>query len=437
MTSLSCFTEQTEELCLEIVSKNPFEISYVQNKTYDICLTAVSKEPSTIRFIHNPSTDLCWIALKHDPALIKCIISPTLEMVEYALDASINYAIFIRDLSIANILRCSSCIVEYPEMSNNRIHVKKLKNYLITLEYDELLALIAKYPHLIAVIDTTREVIMIALESDPDTLAYVKEPDSIMIDLVLNKTRFALQYVPSNHPSYEDICLDSIRKWPGTIENVINPTYEMLQIAVKSCPQILEAHYSEELAWIALKANTKAVEYIDQATSEMIEYVLKTNPFDLLDYCGEIPDDLRFDAIKIVPDLVTTQKCDDLPDDLKWHVIKDAPDLVEYIVISDEMQNRIVDIHPHAVNFCGFKSDLIWRILRNDPDNIKHVNRFYLSREMIGYAVKKSPRVLQYLSPSYKLIDLALASHPNDISTVIESIPHPAIRQDYRQRFLR
>ena len=67
---------QTREICLAAVKRNPDNIKFVINQTEELCQLAVGHKGDTIKFIKNPSEEICILAVKKSEHSISFIRRP-------------------------------------------------------------------------------------------------------------------------------------------------------------------------------------------------------------------------------------------------------------------------------------------------------------------------------------------------------------------------
>lgn len=427
MTSLEYIEDQTEELCLEAVRINPFELQYAKYKTPAVYEMAIKKDPDTIRFVDNPSEELCWTALKKSRSSINSIKNPTDEMIEYALKERPH---FIKKFNVR-----PEILIEYLHHLSDK-QLLSLKQYLTDLPEDKLYKLVKSTPKLIKVLeDPAYDLVMCALNEDPHVIEHIPNPSDEMIDCVIGKTpHILLLDVVRNRSDYEFICWVTLAKYPHAIEVVEQPTEEMIDKYVDRYFCLLQDHYTEERAWKALRRDSYALNSIKEPTIEMFEYVLEHNAYVLQDYPYDIPAQIKDKMMQENP-LMSPELSD--MDKLKLN-----PDyIIEISNPTQEMEEYVIDMDPENLIHTSMTEELCMRAFKLDASVIftvmEHDVDFEATDEMIDLILRELPDALWCFPQTRKLIEQTLSYHPEsyDIDTIIDQIEDICLRLEYRNKY--
>lgn len=421
--SLEHIENPSEDFCILTLLRDPSQLRFIENQTDTMCEVAVSKDPYAIEHVKNQSEALCWMAIIKENYAIVHVREPTDEMIEYVVKKHPHYLPHIHNVKPMTIIK-----------HLRHAGREQLDEAARFLKDNDPVEIIQEWPEAIRLVDQTEELIYIALEHDPNVIQYIKDPTNEMIMSVIGKTPYVLVKLSSSHPDYNEICEKTIAKWPRSISYVTNPPYEMLRSVVKSHQHILLIHYSEELAWEALRDDTRNIRYIEIATNEMLEYVCDTNPRNLYLYEGYIPDKIVLKALPFAPELFHCGVEIDLPEDVMWKVLKERPDNIVYFNDpSDEMIIYAIRRFPNAFGQTRTPEELHWILLKDDPMNICVLGDEATS-DMIRYAVERSHDALAYVPQTIELIEYALQCHPENAFKVVLGIADLNLRYEYAKR---
>lgn len=66
-------SQQTKDICLAALRRNPSAIKYIHNQTDQFCSYSIRKDPNCVQFIKNLTPELCLSAVKLNPMVLEKI----------------------------------------------------------------------------------------------------------------------------------------------------------------------------------------------------------------------------------------------------------------------------------------------------------------------------------------------------------------------------
>lgn len=409
---------------IETIKICPSELRFAPDKTTELCELAVSTDPFAIQFVPEQTVELCWLALKLCPTVIIHIRKPTIEMIEYAVSYQGTLIRYFNNVPMKLLIDNFGSLNSY--------QFNRLLDYLKSIDIDEYIDIVKTRPQLAEACGIwTDDVIYAMLQENADNIIYVHKPEKWAIDMVMGKTKYILFRVKPDRTfgyDYEEVCWETIKKWPGVIADVVSPTHDMLESVIAKVPQMLSTHYSEDLAWIALNHDPTSIRFIKQATREMIEFVTDKCPEALRNYNGEIPKDLFEIAADKVPELLLL-RCINVSEEEKWRCLKTDPFLIQLIHdASYEMQEYAVKTNPDTLKHTKMSEELCLIAIKQKPENISMIPQSKLTENVVKYALKKWAESLKYVNQTPERIEYALSHHGK---AVFDFISSPRIKLRY------
>lgn len=438
-------TNKTYELCLEAVKKDGRNIQYVnlEFKTRELCIEALNNNCDLL-FINNKTDEYCKIALSKSYMQLISISNPSDEICKYAISINGNSIFYINKNKI-NIELYKLAIEDpkivllghfhYPEealihfihlySSNYEKYkdsfIKNVKSILslytkvdiMLIELDE--SLIEKIlvisnelydyiynnkPHLLDIINSyslSIENIIRTLELYPE---YIYK---------LDKTKF---FIISNMKKKISVSeLSEEEKWsyiiddPFLISEIINPSSELLNLAISLNPNTLEyitKYQTLELCLKAVKLNPDTIRYakFQNKLMQEISYNYDNNNIYNFDKkLGITIDEIykymndNSKYICFVFKSIVYIKDNDLK--LKLNLV-----LSEYI-----LDNKLMNLFDYLIQ----KEEYLWKALKICPKYINSINNPTI--EMIDYIYELDERSNDKLLDNYNINHINIAYH--------------------------
>jgi hypothetical protein len=88
---------QTEELCIIAVSKNPFVLWYVKNQTEDICKIAVYRNYEMLEYVENQTEEICKSAVQVNGLTLRHVKNQTDEICKLAVQNDGNALYYVKN----------------------------------------------------------------------------------------------------------------------------------------------------------------------------------------------------------------------------------------------------------------------------------------------------------------------------------------------------
>ena len=251
----------------EKIKENPKQILKMENPSAELQKLAIDSDHEIYKKIKNLDPFVFLDVIRRNPAIIRDIDNPTEEMQMAAVN---NHSFYIRDI---------------------------------------------KKP--------TINVIKQVINNSPSNLEYISEEyqtDEIQ--------KYALQRFKNDQQNYrsymlkyfknpsEEIIKECLRIHGRNIEYVAgNKTHELKEIAVRSCPEIIQNKkigWDDDLLEIALSLHGKAIEYISNPTEKMMKIAIASCPESIFkirkNNKENFPKELLYYAIDKDPHVLSDDK---------------------------------------------------------------------------------------------------------------------------------
>ena len=199
---------QTEEQCLEAVSRNGLTLYYVKNKTPKICLAAVKQNPNALNFVNDQTKEICEEAVKRNGFCIQYVKKKTPEL----------YMLAVKQQGAS---------IRFIEEKTPELWKEALKQDGSLIQYTK---------------NQTEEMALIAVQSDPKNLIFIREQTPEIIKEAISNSNSVQQLINFNR--YKIVSIQDTTT--GAIYYLNNQSKE---ISVESYDdqEIIESHNDQEI----------------------------------------------------------------------------------------------------------------------------------------------------------------------------------------------
>lgn len=341
--------KQTKDQCIQAVTHDPMNLSWVVNQTEEICLAAMKSGVCAFHYVEDKTPAICTLALdpdmypKPDPSeWMENMYHPILEMLEQS-----NYN------EIVKVAPYSIQYIEKPSIELIKLAVNSHGKLILLFDYP------------------SDEIVWAALKSNVEVFEYITEhqrckskykfndPTNEMIDYVLSVDGTMIRYV-------------NIKTHARCLAAVTN-TYKALD-------NIESGMMSENIIWAAIKQKPSCLSYSFCPTEEMIEYVLAKSPLNI-----------RY----VFKKYQTPEICE--------RVISENPyALLGAEHVDSETRKELLAKHPSLLSDCKnqlfYDHDLIMIAIKAHWSAIRFVGNYIISDEMRKTAIDQNGMALKFIN---------------------------------------
>lgn len=188
---------------------------------------------------------------------------------------------------------------------------------VIDLPHDVLIRAVDRNPQLLSYIeDQSDDLCLTAIRSNPLALQYVKNQTYEMCTLAVKRSAYAIQYVKDQT---EELCLLAIKSVPITISIIHNQTMTVCKEAISRNPYLiwLIRDQTDELSMMAVNINGMALSKVRNRTFEICEAAVKNTPNAIeyvpkhlsgYDKLADMAVSLDPDCIRLIPKTLQTEQ---------------------------------------------------------------------------------------------------------------------------------
>lgn len=266
---------QTEEVCLEAVKQDGFMIRYVDNQTYDICVAAIDQDylqlefnclvqggyhsdriEGPIKYIKNQNLDLCILAF--DRFMFKLIGLNKHSKDEDIKDADFNYE-FRYEIIYFYKNYLSQHLSKNYKLNKNSYTLEPKNSNKNT--YMDLVKLSGYF--ICFITDKNNDLCMAAVQQTPMAIYLMPKQTHELCLAAVTKDGLALQFIKEPTP---EIYLAAVTQNGLALRFIRKLTHELCLAAVTQNGDALRyVHYykTQEICLIAFTNNAHSLEYID------------------------------------------------------------------------------------------------------------------------------------------------------------------------------
>lgn len=247
------FKNVDSELLMRIIKINGLILKYLEDdlQTEEICKEAIKSKYGSFKHVINKTEEMCWFALECNDYNIKYIEEPSYEMILYSVS------------------KCSS-------------NIAYVKNQPIDLVYKAL----RENPSMIYFIrELNFDICLFVVKLEGGTLYHINENGKIPsyltqdeYDILCNEALINNPYEAFGciiNPSYE-LCLKYISEYGDLIDNIQNPSDEIILLAIKTYPDAISCYEGDDYFFFdrAIDINPKIIKFIGDLDEELVAKAL-------------------------------------------------------------------------------------------------------------------------------------------------------------------
>jgi hypothetical protein len=270
-----CFVEQTDELCMLAINKNPSTIRLIKNASEVVCLEAVKKDGYAIKHIKNPSENICMQAVISHPYSCQHIKNPSNNVLLEALKHDFSLVVHMNDIFKNIYTRHSDELIFYQinAVRKNSNVIKYIKNpsEQVCLEAVKQNGLVIQF-----IDDPSNEVCLEAVKQNYTAIQYIWEPSDNVLLEALRTNHDAFKYI---YKYSEEIAVEFIKKDISVFKYINHPSAKLCLEAIKQNGLIIQFidNPSNEVCLEAVRQNGLALQFIDNPSNEVCLEAVKQN----------------------------------------------------------------------------------------------------------------------------------------------------------------
>lgn len=287
-------TDQTEEICLEVVTRKEQLMRYVKKQSPKICMTAVIKDGMLLQFVNEQTPEICMAAIKQNVYAFNYVKKQTPEICLETVK---------RDGSLLRLVKNQT-----PE-----ICMESVKQFGIAIKY-------VKIP--------THDLCLEAVKQNGMAICYIKQKTPEICLAAVKQNGIAITYLNAIEQTSE-VCKEAINQNGNAIEYIITPTIELYKLSFQKIKYVM-------IKYIDL--NKYNVEDIIGETTKIYINVNELNKIVYRDLLSGryIYIDRKDNMISSVIDHVKSLYDDNLTNDIKFIINENHQDVESLLITSDK-----------------------------------------------------------------------------------------------------
>lgn len=237
--------EQTPEVQMEAVKKNPYAISYIENPTEEVQMYVVRQNAKHASLIKNPCFQVQAMLLEKDPEYIRSIANPTEEMQKIAVRHNGLLLKHIENPSpvvIRLAVEQNGYAVRFVDNPTEDVQLAAIRSTpkVVSLIRNPSERVVRQAIHcdasVIGLIDRPAPHLQVeAVEIDPNVISSIKNPDYSAVKRAIEKNGLLIRSFQYQYPHLRDV---AIEQNPYALRAISNPTEEEYVKAVRLNPAV-------------------------------------------------------------------------------------------------------------------------------------------------------------------------------------------------------